>query len=670
MVSFSWIGPEWGSSLKYRDDSLVTDVRPHSPWAWAGASLPGCGRRPGKRLPAADRGGGPGRAGHAMSGCSSCTTSICTGTISATPRSSTRARIPSSSTSCAATSWRPAARARVRGRTSIPATERMPPRAVERPRTAAGSGARFPGAPRNPSSAHGSASNPAAARRPTIGSPPGRATKRWQPLNRLVHEQTPDTLIERTTSYWRTWARKEVRSFGDLSAEVANIYNRSLLILRSQIDNGGAIIAANDSDIVRFGGDTYSYMWGRDGAFVAAALARAGYSEVCRPFFDFCSKVASERGYLLQHYNPDGSVASNWHAWLANGEEVLPIQEDSTALLLWALWIHYESSRDLEFIRPLYETFVLKCADFLLAHRDLETLLPHPSYDLWEERFGVHTFTVAAVVAGLRAAARFAGVFQDGVRAEAYETAADKMAAAASEWLFDDVASAIRAVRLPDLGRVPAGRCHRCEPARPGDARDIRARRCPRGRDRRRRAGRTPGAHRGRRTGPVQRRQLPAQRRRPTASAGQSVVHFDSLAGRLLASERRRPWRSCARQSPTWSGASRTRWLPVCLPNRSTHTRARRSRYPRSHGATRRSCGRCWRTSKSTQRSNPDRVAGCAREAQGLRRLMLSGDEAKPATTQPPARWRVPSREWATSSKGDHHREPASNSCEELRRTG
>ncbi len=257
-------------------------------------------------------------------------------------------------------------------------------------------------------------------------------------LNDLVLAHTPDALIERTSSYWRAWARKEVRTFGDLPSEVCDVYNRSLLILRSQIDNRGAIIAANDSDIVRFGGDTYSYMWGRDGAFVAAALCRAGYSELCRPFFDFCKRVLAEPGYLLQHYNPDGSVASNWHSWLVDGEEVLPIQEDSTALLLWALWLYYECSKDLEFIRPLYETFVLRCADFLTSYRDPQTGLPEPSYDLWEERFGVHMFTVSAVIAGLRAAAKFAGVFQDAGRVKAYESVANEMAAGLSACLFDE----------------------------------------------------------------------------------------------------------------------------------------------------------------------------------------------------------------------------------------
>ena len=255
-------------------------------------------------------------------------------------------------------------------------------------------------------------------------------------LNREVIEKTPDELIKRTSDYWGAWVTKESRSFGDLPKSVTDIFNRSLLILRTQIDNRGAIIAANDSDIVRFGRDTYSYMWGRDGAFVAAALAKAGYTHVCMKFFDFCARVLSEDGYLYQHYNPDGSLASNWHPWLVDGKAVLPIQEDSTALILWALWIHYESSKDIEFIRPFYNTLIKKSADFMSMNRDPITKLPIPCYDLWEERYGVHTYTVASVIAGLRAAANFAGLFHDAALAEKYDKTAEEIKGGLTRHLY------------------------------------------------------------------------------------------------------------------------------------------------------------------------------------------------------------------------------------------
>jgi GH15 family glucan-1,4-alpha-glucosidase len=63
----------------------------------------------------------------------------------------------------------------------------------------------------------------------------------------------------------------------------------------------------------------------------------------------------------------------------------------------------------------------------MVTNRDQETKLPVPCYDLWEERFGVHTFTVAAVIAGLRAAANFARLFQDTTLAKKYDKVADQI---------------------------------------------------------------------------------------------------------------------------------------------------------------------------------------------------------------------------------------------------
>jgi len=256
-------------------------------------------------------------------------------------------------------------------------------------------------------------------------------------LNMDVQKITPQEMINRSTKYWEIWLHSNAIPIDGLAQTEVNIFERSLLILRTQIDNQGAIIAANDSDIIRFGKDTYSYMWGRDGAFVSVALAKAGYSHICMKYFDFCARVLTDEGYLFQHYNPDGSLASNWHSWVVDGQEVLPIQEDSTALILWAIWIHYQEINDIEYIKPLYDTLIKKAANFLVGYRDLETLLPLPSYDLWEERYAVHAHTVASVVAGLRAAANFATLFQDISLAETYNTVANQMVEGIKKYLYD-----------------------------------------------------------------------------------------------------------------------------------------------------------------------------------------------------------------------------------------
>jgi glucoamylase len=243
-------------------------------------------------------------------------------------------------------------------------------------------------------------------------------------LNRMVRRRGPWAFIDRTMAYWHFWLETHRPSFGDLSPEVRRLYLLSLLILRTQIDHDGAILAANDSDIASTVRDTYSYMWPRDGALVAHALDVAGYLDITRPFFLFCRDVLSKEGYLLHKYNPDKTLASSWHPWVRDDQKQLPIQEDETALVLWGLWHHFEKWKDIEFIKPLYRSLITRSADFLAAYRDPQGGLPKPSYDLWEERWGVTSFTCATVWAGLIAAAKFAGAFGETARAKHYADAA------------------------------------------------------------------------------------------------------------------------------------------------------------------------------------------------------------------------------------------------------
>jgi glucoamylase len=255
-------------------------------------------------------------------------------------------------------------------------------------------------------------------------------------LDDMTCAREPSTFLKRTDYYWMLWAAKEDEDFSELPHPVEHLYRRSLLVLRTQIDNDGAIIAANDFDIARFARDTYSYMWPRDGALVAAALIDAGYSEVSRSFFSFCHRVITEEGYLLHKYNPDGSLASSWHGWYHAGHRELPVQEDETALVLWALWRHYQRFRDVEFIKPLYRGLVVRAANWLVDYRDSDSGLPLPSWDLWEERRGVLAWTVGATCAGLDAAANFCDAFGERELSATYRQAMKEITAAADTHLW------------------------------------------------------------------------------------------------------------------------------------------------------------------------------------------------------------------------------------------
>ncbi len=259
-------------------------------------------------------------------------------------------------------------------------------------------------------------------------------------LNQHILEQRPQQYLNYTENYWRVWVNKNEKDFADLSPEVVALYKRSLLIVRTQTDNDGAILAANDSDVTERATDHYSYLWTRDGAFVANALDLAGYPFFTRKFFELCAEIVHSDGYFLQKYNADGTVASGWHAaWDVRAKQKLvPIQEDETALVLWALWEHYDKYREVEFVRKLYRPLVTKCADFMIDFRDEKLKLPKPSWNLWEDRRGIHTFTCASVVGGLRAAAKFAYLFAENERAEKYEAAANEIVEAMREHLYSD----------------------------------------------------------------------------------------------------------------------------------------------------------------------------------------------------------------------------------------
>jgi len=268
--------------------------------------------------------------------------------------------------------------------------------------------------------------------------------------NEVVLQTGCDAYLNQTESYWRNWVVSQVNlNLTELPPALGSLFKRSLLTIRTQADNDGAITAANDTDYFSFAKDTYSYMWPRDGAFVAYALDQTGHQDLTRRFFRFCHRIFTEgydydatkgdqqEAFFYHKYTPSGAVGSSWHPWIhGSGEPLLPIQEDETALILWSLWNHYQQYRDIEFVRKMYDEMIRPAGNFLCNFRDPKTGLPFFSYDLWEERFGIHTFTVATVYAGLQAAANFATVFGDIDNAVKYRETATEIKVAALKHLW------------------------------------------------------------------------------------------------------------------------------------------------------------------------------------------------------------------------------------------
>ncbi|MBD3270405.1 glycoside hydrolase family 15 protein, partial [Candidatus Peregrinibacteria bacterium] len=123
-------------------------------------------------------------------------------------------------------------------------------------------------------------------------------------MHDVLIKKTPKEVYKHTRDYWKHWSNKMNYNFENIDSRLEVLFKRSLLLIKSQTDQGGAVIAANDSDIMRFNKDTYSYMWGRDSAIVIMALSHAHYSDITKDFFKFVSQLLTSEGYLLHKYNP------------------------------------------------------------------------------------------------------------------------------------------------------------------------------------------------------------------------------------------------------------------------------------------------------------------------------------------------------------------------------
>ncbi|BBL47532.1 glycoside hydrolase family 15 protein [Metallosphaera sedula] len=224
------------------------------------------------------------------------------------------------------------------------------------------------------------------------------AARNLEELRRLLGEANPAKIESNFVSvfqFWKSWLSK-----GSWTSDHESwIYNVSLLTVKNHMDMNGSIIASSDFSFVNIYGDSYQYFWPRDGAIAAHSLDVAGYGELAMRHFNFVKEIANPEGYLHHKYNPNRTLASSWHPWLYNGKRILPIQEDETALEVWAIGSHYRRYKDLDELTEIYRKFVKPALQFMMRYT--EDGLPKPSFDLWEERYGIHLYTVSTVYGGL-----------------------------------------------------------------------------------------------------------------------------------------------------------------------------------------------------------------------------------------------------------------------------
>ena len=229
----------------------------------------------------------------------------------------------------------------------------------------------------------------------------GQSLRAVQDLRGYVVRGGPTRFTRESDQFWRTWTQRRLpHAPGELSPRVAEIYESSVLVLRHATAKNGAVIASPDTRALVIGGDAYNFCWWRDGGYAAKAMDEAGLFENADRFLKFASQCQNPDGSFFHRHCPDGKLGSTWHP---------PpfLQIDQTATVIASAWHHFKRGADPDILVDLWP-LVKGAANFLRNFRDPSTGLPAPSFDIWEEVKGIHTYSTAAVIHALERAARIA----------------------------------------------------------------------------------------------------------------------------------------------------------------------------------------------------------------------------------------------------------------------
>jgi len=214
-----------------------------------------------------------------------------------------------------------------------------------------------------------------------------------------------------------------------------------LRALRALQDRGGGVLAAPESDPDRRRSGGYGFVWARDLAFIMTAAAVAGQRDVVDGALGWLVRAPSADGLYEQRHRTDATVAPTWG-----------LQLDETGAVLHAIGEVARVLDDPDIPARCWPT-VAAGADALARLLHPDTGLPPASLDIWEERVGVHTYTVAATIAGLEAAAVMAQG-RDAAAAERWQAAADRARVGLDTHLWSETHG--RFLRSRDVARADA----------------------------------------------------------------------------------------------------------------------------------------------------------------------------------------------------------------------
>ncbi len=201
-----------------------------------------------------------------------------------------------------------------------------------------------------------------------------------------IKKVSENELCIETKEYWNEYITKlSISNMNFSSAKEKDIVTRTAFMFQLLTDkNTGGVIASPDVDETFSKCGRYGYCWPRDALFVMKAFALLGMNESVEKFYTiWATKAQLENGLFEQRYYVSGELAPSWG-----------MQIDETSAMLIGM-NKFGKCRKLESV-------VYKATDALLNFLS-ENFLPQTSYDLWEERKGVHLYSSVSIYEALKA---------------------------------------------------------------------------------------------------------------------------------------------------------------------------------------------------------------------------------------------------------------------------
>lgn len=219
--------------------------------------------------------------------------------------------------------------------------------------------------------------------------------------------------LNSTRKYWNKYLEEhstlDIEKFSSMP-NLKKIYNRTVLLFPLLINpKTGGISAGIEIDEQMSACGGYSYCWPRDAIFMTNAMDTLNMTKESDRFYNiFCKNAQSKNGMWEQRFYTDGVLAPSWG-----------YQIDETASVIYGVYNHYLNTKNETFLKNNLK-MCEKSIDFLVRYLEdvLQIVIPSedvvkneilneknnlekeslkPSYDLWEENEGIHTYSIAAI---------------------------------------------------------------------------------------------------------------------------------------------------------------------------------------------------------------------------------------------------------------------------------